>query len=120
MGRSPETETRIWSWLGVRGWKAGMKKRKDLIAGVGKKGLGEKPKRAQHIVVNNKQFGVSVSIQPSRWKIWISNLAIAFYEMQKDFMNLCLWLALAGSGLSNCITGAIQQLQASLRVKGRC
>lgn len=46
-----------------------MKKRKDLIAGVGKKGLGEKPKRAQHIVVNNKQFGVSVSIQPSRWKI---------------------------------------------------
>lgn len=81
MGRRPETETQIWLWLGIRGWKTGMKKRKDVIAGVGRGFGGKKPKPAQHTAVNNKQFGVSISIQPRTWKIWISNLAIAFYTL---------------------------------------
>lgn len=40
-----------------------------------------KPRAAQHAAVSNKQFGVSISSQPSTWKIWISNLATACYVL---------------------------------------
>lgn len=64
------------SWL--KDW---YEKEKRCHSRSGKGVWGKKTKPAQHTAVNNKQFGVSISIQPRTWKIWISNLAIAFYTL---------------------------------------
>lgn len=61
------------SWL--KDW---YEKEKRCHGRSGKGAWGGKQNQPQHIVVNNKQFAVSLSVQPSTWKIWISNLTIAF------------------------------------------
>lgn len=79
-----------------------------------------KPKAAQHAVVSNKQFAVSISSQPSTWKIWISNLATACYvlwDAERFFMDLCLCLLLAGKWLWSC---GFQESSKNPEPGGRC
>lgn len=115
MGRRPETETNL-SMTGDSWLKDWYEKEKRCHSRSGKGVWGKKPKPAQHVVVNNKQFGDS--IQPSTWKIWISNNCIlCFMRCRKVFLNLCLCLLLAGNWLSNCATGALQKSKASGRAQ---
>lgn len=66
--------TMTWdSWL--KDW---YEKEKRCHGRSGKGFWGKRQNQPQHIVVNNKQFAVSLSVQPSTWKIWISNLTVAF------------------------------------------
>lgn len=78
-----------------------------------------KPRAAQHAVVSNKQFAVSISSQPSAWKIWISNLATACYVLWDA--ESFLWIGVSAFyWLETDCGAAFRESSKNPRPGGRC